>query len=102
MTMEKLYLNKLLTTVSEETPNEYKVLYSNGVHVGSCSYKKLEMMGSKKPIRQDVFLMTHCDMGDIISSMNDDNQFTSEDHNELQMEIRFDSLTKVRNYVSSL
>jgi hypothetical protein len=100
--MEKLYLNKLLTTVSEETPNEYKVLYSNGVHVGSCSYKKLEMMGSKKPIRQDVFLMTHCDMGDIISSMNDDNQFTSEDHNELQMEIRFDSLTKVRNYVSSL
>ena len=100
--MEKLYLNKLLTTVSEETPNEYKVLYSNGVHVGSCSYKKLEMMGSKKPIRQDVFLMTHCDMGDIISSMNDDNQFTSEDHNELQMEIRFDSLTKVRDYVSSL
>jgi hypothetical protein len=100
--MEKLYLNKLLTTVSEQTPNEYKVLYSNGVHVGSCSYKKLEMMGSKKPIRQDVFLMTHCDMGDIISSMNDDNQFTSEDHNELQMEIRFDSLTKVRNYVSSL
>lgn len=100
--MEKLYLNKLLTTVSEEIPNEYKVLYSNGVHVGSCSYKKLEMMGSKKPIRQDVFLMTHCDMGDIISSMNDDNQFTSEDHNELQMEIRFDSLTKVRNYVSSL
>ena len=100
--MEKLYLNKLLTTVSEQTPNEYKVLYSNGVHMGSCSYKKLEMMGSKKPIRQDVFLMTHCDMGDIISSMNDDNQFTSEDHNELQMEIRFDSLTKVRNYVSSL
>jgi hypothetical protein len=100
--MEKLYLNKLLTTVSEQTPNEYKVLYSNGVHVGSCSYKKLEMMGSKKPIRQDVFLMTHCDMGDIISSMNDDNQFTSEDHNELQMEIRFDSLNKVRNYVSSL
>ena len=100
--MEKLYLNKLLTTVSEETPNEYKVLYCNGVHMGSCSYKKLEMMGSKKPIRQDVFLMTHCDMGDIISSMNDDNQFTSEDHNELQMEIRFDSLTKVRNYVSSL
>ncbi len=102
MTVKKLYLNKLLTTVSEETPNEYKVLYSNGVHVGSCSYKKLEMMGSKKPIRQDVFLMTHCDMGDIISSMNDDNQFTSEDHNELQMEIRFDSLTKVRNYVNSL
>jgi hypothetical protein len=100
--MEKLYLNKLLTTVSEQTPNEYKVLYSNGVHMGSCSYKKLEMMGSKKPIRQDVFLMTHCDMGDIISSMNDDNQFTSEDHNELQMEIRFDSLTKVRDYVSSL
>ena len=100
--MEKLYLNKLLTTVSEQTPNEYKVLYSNGVHVGSCSYKKLEMMGSKKPIRQDVFLMTHCDMGDIISSMNDDNQFTSEDHNELQMEIRFDSLNKVRDYVNSL
>ena len=100
--MEKLYLNKLLTTVSEQTPNEYKVLYSNGVHVGSCSYKKLEMMGSKKPIRQDVFLMTHCDMTDIISSMNDDNQFTSEDHNELQMEIRFDSLNKVRDYVSSL
>jgi len=100
--MEKLYLNKLLTTVSEETPNEYKVLYCNGVHMGSCSYKKLEMMGSKKPIRQDVFLMTNCDMGDIISSMNDDNQFTSEDHNELQMEIRFDSLNKVRNYVNSL
>lgn len=100
--MEKLYLNKLLTTVSEETPNEYKVLYSNGVHVGSCSYKKLEMMGTNKPIRQDIFLLTHCDMGDIIGSLNNEYPFTPEDHNDVQREIRFDSLTKVKNFVSSL
>jgi hypothetical protein len=100
--MEKLYLNKLLTTVSEETPNEYKVLYSNGIHVGSCSYKKLEMMGSRKPIRQDIFLMTNCDMTDIIGSLNNEYPFTSDDHNDVQREIRFDSLTKVRNFVNSL
>lgn len=102
MTMEKLYLKNLLTVVSEETPNEYKVLYNNGCHVGSCSYKKLEMMGNKKPIRQDVFLMTHCDMGDIIGSLHIDSPFTSEDHDDIQREIRFDSLNKVRNYVNSL
>ena len=100
--MEKLYLNKLLTTISEETPNEYKVLYSNGCHVGSCSYKKLEMMGSNKPIRQDVFLMTHCDMGDIIGSLHNELPLTSEDHDDLQREIRFDSLNKVRDYVRSV
>jgi hypothetical protein len=100
--MEKLYLNKLLTTVSEETPNEYKVLYSNGVHMGSCSYKRLEMMGSNKPLRQDVFLMTHCDMGDIIGSLNNEDPFISENHEDIQREIRFDSLNKVRDFVRSV
>jgi hypothetical protein len=60
------------------------------------------MMGSRKPIRQDIFLMTNCDMTDIIGSLNNEYPFTSDDHNDVQREIRFDSLNKVRNYVSSL
>jgi hypothetical protein len=69
------------------TSEGYNVVYSKEEYSGSVSYIKYEMdnlLMRGKP----VFLMTTCDMGDIIEIIHQMTPLSSKDFNDLNMEIR--------------
>mgnify|MGYP003352272674 FL=1 len=59
---------------------------------GHCIYKKLELTGNNKPIKQSVMLLTHCQMSDIIGEIDKESPLKESDHSSLSMEIRNHSL----------
>jgi hypothetical protein len=80
------YLNDIQTVVIP-TEEGYNVIYSMGEYSGTVSYIRYEMdnlLMRNKP----VFLMTTCDMGDIIEVIHQRTPLSSNDFNDLNMEIR--------------
>ena len=94
------YLNKFSTSV-EKKGEDYIVNYEDENHYGHCIYRQIQVTGSNKPIRQSVLLMTHCQMGNIIDSINDRKPLTDKDHDKLSMEIREHSKGILTSYLSS-
>lgn len=80
------YLNDIQTVVIP-TEEGYNVIYSIGEYSGTVSYIRYKMdnlLMRNKP----VFLMTACDMGDIIEVIHQRTPLSSNDFNDLNMEIR--------------
>jgi hypothetical protein len=94
-----MYLNKFSTSVNKNG-DDYIVNYEDSTHYGHCIYRSLQLTGSNKPIRQSVLLMTHCQMGEIIDSINETTPLTEEDHEGLSKEIREHSREVLTNYLS--
>jgi len=94
-----MYLEKFSTSVDKKG-DDYIVNYEDDSHYGHCIYKYHQLMGGKKPIRQSVLLMTHCQMGDIIDSINETTPLTEKDHDGLSKEIREHSREVLTNYLS--
>ncbi len=95
-----MYLNKFSTSVNKNG-DDYIVNYEDSTHYGHCIYRSLQLTGSNKPIRQSVLLMTHCQMGEIIDSINETTPLTEEDHEGLSKEIREHSREVLTNFLSS-
>ena len=93
-----MYLNKFSTSV-EKKGDDYIVEYQDNTHYGHCIYKSMELTGNNKPIRQSVLLMTHCQMGGIIDSINNETPLTEEDHEGLSKEIREHSYNVLTSYL---
>ena len=93
-----MYLNKFSTTISTNG-DDYVVNYHGDNTYGHCIYKKLDLTGSNKPIRQSVMLLTHCQMGGIIDNINKKSPLGEGDHDNLSKEIREHSLSILTSYL---
>lgn len=94
-------LNNIPTSVSK-VDDAYVVTYEQGDFKGECIYKMLEMGGNKKPIKQSPLLMVHCSMGDIVEKIHMTTPLTSEDFQNISMDIRNHSLSKVEEFLNEL
>ena len=94
-----MYLNKFSTSV-EKKGDDYIVNYEDNTHYGHCIYKNMQLMGNNKPIRQSILLMTHCQMGGIIDSINEESPLSEKDHEGLSKEIREHSYNVLTSYLS--
>jgi hypothetical protein len=95
-----MYLKKFSTSVDKKG-DDYIVNYEDNTHYGHCIYRSLQLTGNNKPIRQSALLMTHCQMGEIIDSINETTPLSDEDHDGLSKEIREHSREVLTNYLSS-
>jgi hypothetical protein len=95
-----MYLKNFSTSVDKKG-EDYIVNYEDDSHYGHCIYRSLQLTGNNKPIRQSALLMTHCQMGEIIDSINETTPLTDKDHDSLSKEIREHSREVLTNYLSS-
>jgi hypothetical protein len=95
-----MYLNKFSTTISTNG-DDYVVNYHGDNTYGHCIYKKLDLTGSNKPIRQSVMLLTHCQMGEIIEEINKETPLKDMNSSDLSNEIRNHSLSTLTEWLSS-
>jgi hypothetical protein len=95
-----MYLNKFSTTISTNG-DDYVVNYHGDNTYGHCIYKKLDLTGSNKPIRQSVMLLTHCQMGEIIDEINKETPLKDMNSSDLSNEIRNHSLSTLTEWLSS-
>ena len=95
-----MFLNKFSTTVSTNG-DDYVVNYQGENSFGHCIYKKLDLTGNNKPIRQSVMLLTHCQMGEIIEEINKETPLKDMNSSVLSDEIRNHSLTTLTDWLSS-
>ena len=95
------YLDGIETRVVP-TQEGYDVVYESGLFSGTVKYvdyKMENLLMKGKP----VYLMVHSDMGDIIELIHQRSPLTSDDFNDLNMEIRNhsrDTLLKTFSQVS--
>lgn len=95
-----MFLNKFSTRVSQNE-DDYIVHYEKEESYGHCIYKNLKLKGNNKPLNQNVLLLTHCQMGDIIDRINNDTPLTENDYLSITSEIRNHSLTTLNDWLSS-
>ena len=93
-----MYLKKFSTSVSMNG-EDYVVNYEGDNTYGHCIYKKLELTGNNKPVKQSVMLLTHCQMSDIIGDIDKESPLKESDHNALSMEIRNHSLKVLHDWL---
>jgi hypothetical protein len=96
------YLSNI-PTIIEYTGEEYQVLYVIEEQptniVGGCTYK--EWKNKSKYQTEPVFILTQVNMFNIIDYINEKSPLNEGDLINLQMEIRTDSLSKLKSYLSS-
>jgi isopentenyl phosphate kinase len=92
-----MYLKKFSTTVSTNG-DDYVVNYHGDNSYGHCIYKKMDLTGTNKPVRQSVMLLTHCQMSDIIGEIDKESPLNESDHSSLSMEIRNHSLQVLHDW----
>jgi len=96
------YLSNI-PTIIEYTGEEYQVLYVIEEQptniVGGCTYK--EWKNKSKFQVEPVFILTQVNMFNIIDYINEKSPLGEGDLINLQMEIRTDSLSKLKSYLSS-
>ena len=93
-----MYLSRFKTSITTKG-EDYIVNYEDNTHYGHCIYKNMELTGNNKPIRQSVLLMTHCQMGGIIDSINEESPLSEKDHEGLSKEIREHSLNTLTTWL---
>jgi hypothetical protein len=94
----KQYLTNIPTIISQINEN-YMVTYCQDDISGTCIYQKYEPLSKFQ--RGDILQMTECNMSDIITYINEKSPLNEGDLINLQFEIREDSLTKLKHYISS-
>lgn len=89
-----IYLSALTTTIIPIDDNIYEVLYSSPTSTtGTCTYTK--WISKLQPTGK--FILTHCNMGDIISYINSVTPLSEGDLISLQQDIRNHSLNHLIN-----
>jgi phospholipid N-methyltransferase len=89
----KTTVTQSLHTVGQMTGSTYIVDYG----VGECVYTYHKV---GKRIKQEVLQLIKCDMWKVITLINEDNKLTEGDYQDLNMEIREHSLSKVTEFIN--
>ena len=84
--------------ITEETPR-IVVDYILEGYTGRCVYEKVEKMGTNKPIRQTILVLTEADMGEVIDYWNFKSPLNEENYNDVSTSIRNHSRQMVEEYV---
>ena len=96
------YLSNI-PTIIEQVDKEYHVIYTiqedTRTIVGGCNYKEWEQRSKYQT--EPVYLLTQVYMFEIIDYINEKSPLNEGDLTKLQMEIRTDSLSKLKDYLSS-
>ena len=90
------YLKYFKTDVSP-TENGYRVTYIHEEYSGTVDYVKYEL-DTRLMKGKDIYLMTNSEMGDIIEIIHQHKPLSSEDYDDLNMEIRLHSKELVDNH----
>lgn len=94
--MGKNYVNEIRKTLSV-IMDEYIVNYYLNDKVGKCGYKRFTLPGKNKPIRTTDYLLTNVDMVEIIDEINKQSPLSEDDLDNIQRQIREDSLEFLKN-----
>jgi len=81
------YLDNIPTRIIPTEEGTIEIYYGEGEYTGSVTYVNYQMenlLMKGKP----VYLMVHSDMGDIIELIHQRSPLSSDDFNDLNMEIR--------------
>lgn len=92
-------MNQFLTTIPTtitQINEKYVVTYCQDDISGTCIYSTYTSRLQPQPI----YLLSYCNMNDIISDINKKSPLTKGDFFNLQFEIRTDSLNKLKDYMS--
>ena len=89
------FLTNIPTTITQIN-ERYVVTYCQDDISGTCIYSTYTSRLQPKPI----YLLSYCNMNDIISDINKKSPLTEGDFFNLQFEIREDSLNKLKDYMS--
>ena len=92
-------MNQFLTTIPTtitQINEKYVVTYCQDDISGTCIYSTYTSRLQPQPI----YLLSYCNMTDIISDINKKSPLTEGDFFNLQFEIRTDSLNKLKDYMS--
>jgi hypothetical protein len=94
-------MNKLtqFNCTIEDFNEIFNVVYSIDDTRGTCTYQKYKPLSRFQ--QGDILQLTECNMVDIITYINEKSPLNEGDLTDLQMEIRTDSLTKLKDYISS-
>ena len=90
------FLTNIPTTITQ-IDERYVVTYCQDDISGTCIYSTY----TSKLQPQPIYLLSYCNMTDIITDINKKSPLTEGDFFNLQFEIREDSLTKLKHYISS-
>ena len=91
-------LNDFNVEIQDESPM-ITVNYINGNYSGTCVYDVVEKVGTNKPIKQTILILTHSDMGEVIDYWNTKVKLNDDNYNEVSSSIRNHSRQMVEDYL---
>ena len=93
-----MILNEFDIVVTNESP-KYVVTYIKGDYSGTCVYEKVDKVGSNKPIRQTILILTESNMGEVIDYWNLKSPLNEGNYDEVSQAIRIHSRQMVEEYL---
>ena len=93
-----MILNEFDIMVTNESPR-YTVTYMRGDYSGSCTYERVEKVGTNKPIRQTILILVESEMGDVIDYWNLQQPLNEENYDEVSTSIRNHSRQVLSEYL---
>ena len=93
------YLSNIPTTI-QDINDIYIVNYIIDQYSGTCIYNKYKPLSRFQ--QGDILQLTECNMVDIVKYINEKSPLGEGDFLDLQMEIRIDSIDKLKEYIMSI
>ena len=87
------------TTDIIKSGDTYVITYKKDEYVGSVIYTEHNMVGTNKPIRKKIYMITSSDMGDVIEYINKISPLSDNDLGDMNKIIRDDSLNRLLDFV---
>jgi glucosamine 6-phosphate synthetase-like amidotransferase/phosphosugar isomerase protein len=87
------------TTDIIKSGDTYVITYKKDEYVGSIIYTEHNMVGTNKPIRKKIYMITSSDMGDVIEYINKISPLKDGDITNINKIIRDDSLNRLMEYI---
>jgi hypothetical protein len=92
------HLSDINHHIEPDNNDRYTIIYSTPSYSGYCIYQITKPLSRFQ--QGNIIQLTECNMVDIISYINEKSPLNDGDLINLQMEIRTDSLNKLRDYLS--
>ena len=93
------YLSYINHHIEPDNNDRYTIIYSTPTYSGYCIYQITKPLSRFQ--QGDIIQMTECNMVDIVKYINEKSPLNDGDLITLQMEIRTDSLSRLKTYLSS-
>jgi hypothetical protein len=89
------YLNEFKVSLTQQN-DDLILSYQKNNYNSTITYHHKQKKGFFKPIKQNIYILTSCEVGDIINYINTEICLTEDNLEELQMMIREHSLTHLK------